>query len=616
MEQTLNFIPLLIVLGLAFVTPLLLARFPQIPVVVGEILAGMLVGRSGLALVHEEFTLELLAEIGFAFLLFLSGLEIDFSLLTSQNPRTNGMRLHPLWMAVVSFGSTVALATMVGLSLASRGLVNSPWFMALILSTTSLGIVVPVLKERGLNTGRFGQTILLSALLADFATMFLITFYVAVFTTGLTLDILLIGLLFLAVVLIYRFGLRLMRRPTINRLIEQLEGATSQIKVRFAITLLMAFAVLAEFVNIELILGAFLAGAVISLLSRPEDKPLHASLDAIGYGFFIPVFFIMVGVQFDLRALLSDSGAILLAALLLVAAFAIKIFGGLIFRLGFSWRETLGGGALLSARLSLIIAAAAIGLRIGAINEATNAAIILVAALTSTFSPLLFNWVLPVRARERERRFLIFGAAHIGVQVAQELKARGEIVYFLEPDPKLVRLARDEGFRVIEGGSSVECLEKAEATEVETLLVLTGGDSLNYEVCRAAVSMGVEPVITLVNDPKRLGEFQELGVSAFSPGMLRPMILASMARNPDLFALLTSTTDERNVREIHMLNPRFVGKPVSELVFPGDSLVMTISRDGGVLIPHGSTRLELGDRMTIVGNNEAIKDVQRLMRSP
>ncbi len=612
-EESLNFIPLLIVVGLAFGVPLLLSRFPRVPVVVGEILAGVIVGRSGLGIVHEEFTLELLAEIGFAFLMFLSGLEIDFSLLFNPTPRLKGEGLHPVVTAGLSFLVTVVLAGLVGLVVVRNGLARDPWLMALILSTTSLGIVVPVLKERDLSGGHFGQTLLLAALLADFLTMFLITVYVAILSSGLTLEILLIGVLFIAFLLIYRVGVRQIRRPAVQRLLEQLSGTTSQIQVRGALALMMAFVVLAEFVNVELILGAFLAGAVASLLRTPNAESARHKLDAMGYGFFVPVFFVMVGVNFDLRALIGDPTALFLTPMLLLAAFLIKFIAGLVFRASFPWRETLAAGALLSARLSLIIAASAIGLRIGVISDATNAAIILVAALTSTLSPFLFNSLAPALGKDRQRRYLIYGAANIGLQVAQELRAHGLMVSFLEPESRLVKLVRKEGFTVIQGEGTVDCLREAEVSDAETLLVLSGDDDRNYSVCRTATSMGIERVLAMVNEPTRVPEFKQLGVRTFATTMYQATLLALMARNPDFFSLLTSTSDERDVREITMRNPVLQGKMIGEIVLPGDSLILTINRQGELLIPHGTTRLESGDLLTVLGDIDALESVQYLM---
>lgn len=609
-----DFAPLLIIAVLAFFVPLVLARFNAIPIVVGEILVGILIGRSGLNWVEpDEPAVLILSEIGFAFLMFLSGLEIDFSLLTRLPARRQKGQPSPLSLAFVNFLATVLFAIPVGFALVRLDLTGDPWMMALILSTTSLGIVMPVLKERGLSSGVFGQTVVLAALLADFFTMLLITVYVTLFSNGLTIEILLIGVLFIAFLMTYRLGLTQLRRPAVRRLIESLEAATSQFKVRGSIALMLAFVVLAEFVDVELILGAFLAGAVLSLLSTRDEEGLREKLEAFGFGFFIPVFFIGVGIDFDLPLLLENSMALQLAPVLLLVSIMIKLLAALVFRRAFSWRDTFAAGWLLSARLSLIIAAAAIGLRIGVISEGTNAAIIFVAALTSTLAPLVSNSLLPAREERGPRRFLIYGAANLGLQVAQDLRRHGETVLFLEPEGRLVKLVRKEGFEVIQGDGTADCLREAAVTDVETLLVLSGDDEVNYSVSETAIGMGTQSIVVNVNEPSRLPEFRQLGVRAITPAMLRPMMLASLARNPDLFTLLTSTPDERDIREVWMLNPVFENRTVSSVVFPGDSLVLTIYRDDEIRVPHGSTRLQVGDRLTILGEMDSLDAVQRLL---
>ena len=209
-----RFLPLLLVVLLAAIVPLALARFRRIPVVVGEILAGIIVGPSVLGLVNgHEPTLDLLAEIGFAFLMFLSGLEIDFSILFAVSKGSRKNEPSSILLASLSFLLTLILALVIGFGLFSLGYVSDPWMLTLILSTTSLGIVVPVLKENRMTTSRFGQTLLLAALLADFLTMFLITVYVAIRSSGLSFEILLIVLLFVPVVLFYQLGVRWLRIP-------------------------------------------------------------------------------------------------------------------------------------------------------------------------------------------------------------------------------------------------------------------------------------------------------------------------------------------------------------------------------------------------------------------
>jgi Kef-type K+ transport system membrane component KefB len=133
----------------------------------------------------------------------------------------------------------------------------------------------------------------------------------------------------------------------------------------------------------------------VSLLRTPEDRALSSQFEAIGFGFFIPIFFIMIGVDFNLPALLSSTGALLSVPLLLIAAITVKVIPGFVFRLNHTWREALAAGILMCPRLSLIIAAAAIGEKLGVIDESVNAGIVLVAIVTVTASPLAFLKVFP-----------------------------------------------------------------------------------------------------------------------------------------------------------------------------------------------------------------------------
>jgi Kef-type K+ transport system membrane component KefB len=329
--------------------------------------------------------------------MFLSGMEIDFrSLRGTDSPQTRqSSHWSPLVLAVLNFGATLLLAGVFAWSLKWIGATTDPWMMGLILSTTALGVVVPILKEAGLSQTLFGQTILLATVIADFVTMFLISVLVAVISRGLTAEILLVFLLFVAFFFAARFGSFLSRIEWLQRAIEELSHATAQIKVRAAFSTLLIFVVLAENLGIEIIVGAFLAGAVVALLRTPEDRELSSQLEAIGFGFFIPIFFIMVGVEFHLPALLSSTGALLSVPLLLIAAIAVKMIPAVVFRLNHTWREALAAGILLCPRLSLIIAAAAIGEKLGIIDESVNAGIVLVAIVTVTVSPLAFLRIFP-----------------------------------------------------------------------------------------------------------------------------------------------------------------------------------------------------------------------------
>jgi Kef-type K+ transport system membrane component KefB/Trk K+ transport system NAD-binding subunit len=610
-----DFIPLLLVLFLAFVVPLLLSRSRWVPVVVGEIIAGILVGKSGFRLISEDPVLDFLGEIGLAILMFLSGLEIDFGLLFKA-AKKRPSRLSPMLISSLAFLATLGLAAYAGWYLFERGLTQDPWMLGLILSTTSLGVVVPVLREREMNTGLYGQTLLLTALLADFFTMFLITVYVAVRSRGVALDILVIAVLFVAALLVYRVGAARFRPlPAPDALFRGLSSSTSQVKVHAAIALLMAFVILAKTLGTEMILAAFLAGAVLSLLSQQREREIHERLDAIGFGFFIPLFFITVGIRFDLPSLLRNREAWVLTPLLLGAAVVIKLFSSLFLKILFSWRMTLAGGFLLSARLSLIIAAAGIGLRLGIIDESANAAFILIAALTSTLSPIGFNAVIPAKEAKKESPIVIFGPGDLGLQVAREIEAHGEKILFMNPErPTSTPVAR-LGFDVATAENIRKRMEAGGPGSIRSMMVLGAEDSQNLGVSREAVSWGIPFVIAMVNDPSRLNEFRSLGVRTFTPALYRAPLLALTALNPDLLSLLTSAREGHQLREIRLTNPEPAGKLLKDLHLGGDILILSIRRKGEFLVPHGFTRLEPDDILIMLGSLDSLRDMQIYLES-
>ncbi|HYN90264.1 MAG TPA: monovalent cation:proton antiporter family protein [Ardenticatenaceae bacterium] len=622
MEQARTFAPLLIVVLLAFIVPLVLSRLKRLalPIVVGEIVAGILIGRSGLGLVTgHDATLDLLAEFGFAFLMFQSGLEIDFSMLRRAGGSADGAGRRswgPLPLGTLSFVLTLLLSTLIGFGLLKTGLVRNPWMMALILSTTSLGVVMPILKEMGLIRGRFGQSVLIAALIADFATMFLITVVVALLSEGLTLDILLVGLLFVAFFLVYRVGLfSLNRIDFVRHTLEELSHTTARIKIRAAFTMLLLFVVLSEVLGTEIILGAFLAGAMLSLLSTPEEAEARHQLEAIGFGFFIPIFFIMVGVRFNLAALLSSSRAMLLVPVLLGAAIVVKMVPLLLFRLAFGWRATIAAGILLSARLSLIIAASAIGLRLGLINEAVNSAIILVAVVTVTLAPLLFVRLAPKPEKRERPAIVVVGAGERGLLVAEQLRGQQEPLVVLDPDEARAARARQLGFEAIAANLDGQAAPARAHLEAADTLVSTYTDTaLNYEVCRLArTRYGIDHVVSLVADPAALPRFEELGVTAVNLGMAGGTLLTLLTRNPAVYDLLTRTDDDKVVGEMVLHNPEYETRALRHLGLPGDLLVLAVRRDGEFIVPHGGTRLEIGDRLTLVGALDSLERARELL---
>ena len=623
MAESLSFIPLLIVVFLAFLVPITLSRFKKlsIPIVVGEIIAGIIIGRSGLGWVQDhDLVLDLLAELGFVFLMFLSGMEIDFSSIGSislSQSREKKALWGPLQLGGLSFALTLGLSILVGFGLVRLALVESPWMIALILSTTSLGVVVPVLKELGLSSGRYGQAIIIAALLADFATMLLITIVVAALSHGLTFDILLIVVLFVVFFLMYHFGMLFFNRiPGVRRMMDELSHATAQIKIRAAFTMMLIFVALAEFLGTEIILGAFLAGAIVSLLSTPDDAETKHQLESFGYGFFIPIFFIMVGVDFNLAALWGSSQALLLFPFLLIAAIAVKLLPSLIFKLNFSWRETLSAGSLLSARLSLIIAASAIGLRLGVISEPVNAAIILVAIITVVLAPLIFVRTAPEGEGHKIQPIIIVGAGGLGIQVARQLKGHRDQVVIIDTRKDRIERAKQRGFEALQGQTDrFDPSVEPYLNNAHRLVCLVSNVEENYKICEYVRSnYGVEHVVSRVTVPGEIPRFEKLGVTPMNAATDQAMHLALLTRNPAVYELLTNIEDDKDVCEVTVHNDKFLDRPLRDLELPEDLMVLAVRKDGQLIVPNGDTRLALGDQLTLLGPYTCVENSRLMLR--
>lgn len=613
-----SFIPLMVVIALAFLVPILLSRLRGlfIPIVVGELVAGMIVGKSGFGLVPEDHPiLGVLAPLGFAFLMFLSGLEIDLGSFAVGGDE-NSSRARQLFTSPLGTGSTLmilVLAASIGAGLIfwNQGLVRDPWIMALILSTTSLGVVMPVLKEQGFTGGSYGQTIIVSAMIADFSTILLISAYSIFYRQGLSIDLMLVLGLIAVFLVAYRVTVTFKQFASVERLFRQLSSATAQLGMRGAFVLAILFMALAQGLGIEYILGSFLAGVIVSALSSGKSSDLREKLDAIGYGFFVPIFFIMVGVGFNLPALLSSGRALLLVPILIGVAYAVKLVPILIFRLQFSWRETLGAGFLMSARLSLIIAAAAIGLELGVITEAVNSAVILVAVITCTVSPVLFSWISP--EKEERDRIIVIGPRRSAELLTRRLREH-------EFDTVLIPANDIEGMS--EHGPEkkyTEVLSEAGAEKAHTVVAMRHSDVENLRLCRVAHNeYGVENVISWVQNPALNDDFRKCGARVTNPAYSTVLTIESMVLSPGTFSMTADVDEMQEVREVRVTNRGLHGRAIDQLSLPGDVLVFMIERDGGVLVPDNIPGYEItlreDDVVTLAGSAENVDAAVRYFK--
>ena len=613
-ENSQGFIPLLLVIALAFAVPIVLARFRSLPVVVGEILAGIIIGPSMLGWLGHSATLDFLGDIGLAFLMFLAGLEIDLEALLPPKEGGDGVPGY-LKPAATIYLFTVLLALPAGYALNRAGLQANPVLLFFVFSATSLGVLLPVLKESDLLARPFGQLVFLAATLADFLTVILFTIYILTTENGFSLEILSIGLLFVVFAAVMRLAPALVRLPAAGRLFRELSRATVQIKVRGAIAIMLAFVVLAETVNAELILGAFLAGMVISLIRSPEDTGLVHNLEAFGFGFFIPIFFILVGANLNLRALFSEPRYLLLLPVMLLVSMLVKGLPMLSMHKRLTWREMLSSGLLLNTHLSLEIAVVVIGERIGLVDAATSALIILFSALTVVLMPLLFSLLRPAAPTVARRWKLVFGAGQTARQVAEALRSHGDEVRFMTRDPQRAAQLRSEGYSVLEANSPGTLFDNLPTQEIDALLLLEGDDSEKLALSRQARQAGIYNVLAALQTTDLMPAFHQLGVQVYLPGLQHITMLTLMARNPDLLSLMESTQDNRDVTEITLRNRALAGSPLRSLNLPGNCLILSLRRGDHIIIPRGSMLLECGDRLTVLGHLETLNALRAWLES-
>lgn len=623
MEGSVDFFPLLVVTLLAVAVPVLLQRFSRlgIPIVAGEIAAGIVVGPASLGLIeHTDPWLDFLKLFGFVYLMFLSGLEIDFSLLLrgsgDKSPaRVPSLVSTPLRAALWGFAITLALSYAFSLWLVRLGWAENPIVLSLILSTTSLGVVMPVLKERRLVSTDLGQYILVAAVVADFATVLLVSIYVTVQTSGLTFDILLVLVLLIATFAIYRLAHFSRRHLPLERLVDELSHATGQLDIRGSLALAVVFIALAQGLGVEIILGAFMAGAIVSLVSEEKGSQLRPKLNALGYGFFVPIFFIMVGVDFDLKALIEAPRGLAILPILLVIAFNVKLAAALICVPQFSWREILGMGSLTSARLSLIIAVSAIGMQIGAITPAMNSAIILLSICTVLIFPPLFNKLVSSPPR-RASRVAVIGSAPQARLLAERMRRHGNEVVVVTSNADFLGAAQAQGLDLVpvKPGGHLQGVGREAVVESEAAVIVLDDDELTYRLAvKVRHDLGIETVVAVVQDPAIAADMKREDVQVVEPGLSLVINLEAMIRYPQAFSLVAQMDLSKQVREVRMRNPMLNGRNLREVRLPGDALVLLVTRGGEQITPRGDTALRHGDWLTVVGSSSSVNSASNYL---
>ena len=378
-----QFTNLLIIMVIAVLAPLLIGYAPRlrVPAVVLEIIAGVIVGPSVLGWVRVDLPVQILALFGLAFLLFLAGLEIDL----------RQLRGRLLRVAVLGYALTLILGMSVGGIFAGLGWTGSPMLIAITLSATSLGLVVPVLKDAGKAEGTVGQTTIAASTIADFTAIVLLTLFFSTSGGSTGSKLLLLGVFAGLVTVLALVLTRAGRSMHLGSVLVRLQDTTAEIRVRFAVLLLIAFVALAEQFGLETILGAFLAGAVVSLIDRDSSTHPHfrIKLEAIGYGFLIPVFFVTSGVRLDLTGLFAQPSALLRVPVFLLALLVVRGLPALLYLKTVGRKQTIAAGLLQATSLPFIVTASSIGVVVGKITPVTSAALVCAGLLSVLIFPAL-----------------------------------------------------------------------------------------------------------------------------------------------------------------------------------------------------------------------------------
>ncbi len=378
----------LAVLVIAVLAPVIASLAPalRLPAVALEIVFGIIVGPAVLDLVEMDVTLDVLGTIGLGYLLFLAGLEIDLDLL-----RGHAGRIFTAWAL------TCVLAWSTAFAFHALDLHDSVRLIAIALTATSLGLVAPILREARLTSTDFGQFVLGASSVAEFGSLLLLTLFFA--ADGSTVEsqvVLLVAFCVMALLVALALA-RVTVLPPVWSTLDRLADTSSQLAVRAVLVVLFIFLTISTSLGLEAILGAFVAGALLRFLDREDhlaSPSLKPKIEAIGYGFLVPIFFVTSGIQVDIDALFESPKHLVLVPLLLMAMLVARGLPALLYRSSYGSRRSLGAGLLQATNLSLVVIIANLGAQTGVLDPASAAALLSAGVLSVVVYPPLAVAVL------------------------------------------------------------------------------------------------------------------------------------------------------------------------------------------------------------------------------
>jgi Kef-type K+ transport system membrane component KefB len=353
-----------------FGAPLLARMIPRglVPVAVIEVLAGIAIGPQVLDLVQPTGAVYVLYLLGFGFLLFLAGQEVDVSRFRGPTFRLTG----------ISWAISVAVAFPLALVLVQIP-PGSDYRLIALSMTASSSLIAPILRDAHETSTDFGQLTIMAGSVGEFGALILLTILFSAQPEPTWVQVAYVFALG-AISLAAGIGLRrLWQSGWMRRMLLETDQSTSQLRVRGGFVVLLAFAALAHEFGVDALLGAFVAGVVLNVADsddRPDQEIYRGKLHAIGYGFLVPVFFIVTGIQFDVRSLFARASTLLLLLALLVGIVIVRVVPALIYRTVLGTRPAIAAGFLQATTLTFPVVVAEVGRSLGLLSPAVSAALV------------------------------------------------------------------------------------------------------------------------------------------------------------------------------------------------------------------------------------------------
>jgi Kef-type K+ transport system membrane component KefB len=346
------------------------------PVVVVELMMGILIGPEILDLAHSDDFIEFFANLGLGMLFFFAGYEIDFERIKGK----------PMQLGAFGWLLSVLLAYGLGGLLAAAGIVVSFLYTGSAMATTAIGTLIPILRDNGELKTRFGTHLLAAGGAGEFGPILLVTLVLSTTNPFREAAILLVFVaLALALALVsVRYAWR--GWPALERTFE----ASSQLAVRVTVVLVFGLVLLAGKLGLDILLGGFVAGMITRLaLKGHELQVFESKLTAVGFGFFVPFFFVTSGIEFDLAALGSAEA---IAKLFLFLGLFLVVRGApalLLYRGVLNARERAALAFYSATELPLVVAITTIAIDAGEMRASTAAGLVGAAMLSTLIFPFV-----------------------------------------------------------------------------------------------------------------------------------------------------------------------------------------------------------------------------------